>query len=96
MSYCAKCDKIFDNEDALASHDCLVPIVGMHFNTDAIKEGLSELSSKPINETHAQIKTAVAKRNEEEYKRIWNSAIEAAAIVCADVISRDAVRMLKK
>jgi len=35
--------------------------------------------SEPINETHAQIKTAVAKRNEEEYKRIWNSAIEAAA-----------------
>lgn len=49
-----------------------------------------------FNETHAQIKTAVAKRNKEEYKRIWNSAIEAAATICADAISRDAVRMLKK
>lgn len=34
---------------------------------------------EPINETHKQIKTAVVKRNEEEYKRIWNVAIEAVA-----------------
>lgn len=38
----------------------------------------AEAGMQPINETHSAIKTAVAKRNEEEYRRIWNSAIECA------------------
>lgn len=47
-------------------------------------EAFLSVGIEPLNETHAQIKTAVAKRNEEEYKRIWNSAIEAAIKMCKD------------
>lgn len=50
----------------------------------------------------AQIKTAVAKRNEEEFRRTWNAAIEAAALVIpkyeddkmSDIV--EAIRRLKK
>lgn len=53
-----------------------------------------------LNETHAQIKTAVAKRNEEEHRRIWNAAIEAAASkldeLSADKYRANEIRKLKK
>lgn len=49
-----------------------------------IKKSVSVGIEEAINETHAHIKTAVAKRNEEEYKRIWNAAINAAQAELAE------------
>lgn len=90
--FCYLCDAVKPEQCICIKKPAIVGMIDKAFEENrAINE-----TQKALNETHVKIKTAVAKRNEEENRRTWNAAIEAAAIVCADIISRDAVRMLKK
>lgn len=85
--FCYLCDAVTPEQCICIKksnqHDCSQPTVG-------ITDIGTEMGMHPI------VGTAVAKRNEEEYKRIWNAAIEAAAKVVETNGEARHVRDLKK